>query len=137
MYPWIAEEDVSSESFLTYLEYARRRWCAVSNVYSWILEGNPSRVSIETFRKYYNAALHIGLSPDDPARNMNYDSEEMECLLANYINKVSCSRLFTNPSFCSLKITFILIFFDQGLIKGYISHAHQLVVLSKEKPFPP
>lgn len=25
---------------------------------------------------------------------------------------------------------------QQGLIKGYISHAHQLVVLSKEKPFP-
>ncbi|GAA5899273.1 uncharacterized protein JCM6883_005165 [Sporobolomyces salmoneus] len=77
---------------------------------TWILEGKPSRVSIETFRKYYNAALHAGLAQDDPARNIQYDSEEMECLLANYINK--------------------------GLIKGYISHAHQLVVLSKEKPFP-
>ncbi|GAA5834958.1 hypothetical protein JCM3766R1_002053 [Sporobolomyces carnicolor] len=77
---------------------------------TWVLEGKPSRVSIETFRKYYNAALHVGLSLDDPARTMTYDAEEMECLLANYINK--------------------------GLIKGYISHAHQLVVLSKERPFP-
>ncbi|GAA5949990.1 hypothetical protein JCM3765_007762 [Sporobolomyces pararoseus] len=77
---------------------------------TWILEGKPSRVAIETFRKYYNAALHAGLSSEDPARSLKYDSEEMECLLANYINK--------------------------GLIKGYISHAHQLVVLSKEKPFP-
>lgn len=24
----------------------------------------------------------------------------------------------------------------QGLMKGYISHSHQLVVLSKDKPFP-
>lgn len=29
---------------------------------------------------------------------------------------------------CSLK--------KQGLMKGYISHSHQLVVLSKDKPFP-
>ncbi|GAA6011807.1 hypothetical protein JCM11491_000757 [Sporobolomyces phaffii] len=77
---------------------------------TWILEGKPSRVSIETFRRYYNAALHTGLSDSDPARNLMYDTEEMECLLANYINK--------------------------GLVKGYISHTHQLVVLSKEKPFP-
>ena len=25
---------------------------------------------------------------------------------------------------------------QQGLMKGYISHSHQLVVLSKDKPFP-
>lgn len=38
------------------------------------------------------------------------DRPEVECLLANLIYK--------------------------GLMKGYISHAHQLVVLSKDKPFP-
>lgn len=57
-------------------------------MYSWILEGKPSRVSIGTFRRYYNAALCVGLATDDPARSLEHDSEEMECLLANYINKV-------------------------------------------------
>ncbi|GAA5923564.1 uncharacterized protein JCM15063_003688 [Sporobolomyces koalae] len=76
----------------------------------WILEGRPSRISIQTFRNYHNAAVCIGSGPANIAGLTEYDSEEMECLLANYINK--------------------------GLIKGYISHSHQLVVLSREKPFP-
>ena len=74
----------------------------------WILEGKPSRVSIETFRKYYNAALHAGLSPEDPARDLKYDSEEMECLLANYINKVSIVLVFTFSALSSPESRLIL-----------------------------
>ena len=39
------------------------------------------------------------------------DGDEVECLLANLIYK--------------------------GFIKGYISHAHRTMVLSKAQPFPP
>ncbi|KAK4057714.1 COP9 signalosome (CSN) subunit [Microbotryomycetes sp. JL221] len=66
---------------------------------SWILEGKPARLSIETFQRYYKTGTGTDI-----------DSEEMECVLANMIYK--------------------------NLIKGYISHQHQLVVLSKQNPFP-
>lgn len=64
-----------------------------------------------------------------------YDTEEMECLLANYINKV---RSFTESDSGLSLATFspLIPCTAQGLVKGYISHTHQLVVLSKEKPFP-
>ncbi|GAA5954034.1 hypothetical protein JCM21900_005386 [Sporobolomyces salmonicolor] len=96
----------------TYLVVERAREAAVRGCLkkAWILEQKPARMSIETFRRYYNAAAHVGLAEDDEARKMELDSEEMECLLANCIYK--------------------------GLVKGYISHAHGLVVLSKERPFP-
>lgn len=96
----------------TWLVVERARTACVRSLLkkTWVLEGKPSRVSIETFRKYYNAAIHVGLPPESSARGLEYDAEEMECLLANYITK--------------------------GLIKGYISHTHQLVVLSKERPYP-
>ncbi|KAJ8297296.1 Protein CSN12 [Rhodotorula toruloides] len=104
----------------TYLVVERARENAVRGLLkrAWVLEGKPARLSVETFRRYYNAAyavglLDSGLSAADIERvrkSAEIDSEEMECLLANMIYK--------------------------GLLKGYISHAHQLVVLSKDKPFP-
>ncbi|GAA5907206.1 hypothetical protein JCM5296_004985 [Sporobolomyces johnsonii] len=96
----------------TYLVVERAREAAVRGCLkkAWILEQKPARMSVETFRRYYNAAAHVGLAEDDEARKMELDGEEMECLLANCIYK--------------------------GLMKGYISHAHGLVVLSKERPFP-
>lgn len=62
----------------------------------WVLEGKPARLSVETFRRYYNAAyavglLDSGLSAADIERvrkSAEIDSEEMECLLANMIYKV-------------------------------------------------
>ncbi|GAA5981097.1 hypothetical protein JCM10908_003985 [Rhodotorula pacifica] len=112
----------------TYLIVERARESAVRGLLkkAWILESKPARMPIDTFRKYYNAAWRVhyrrmqGKSLADPivedqfaASSMGsscLDAEETECLLANMIYK--------------------------GLIKGYISHSHQLVVLSKDKPFP-
>ncbi|GAA5836176.1 hypothetical protein JCM11251_007388 [Rhodosporidiobolus azoricus] len=110
----------------TYLVVERAREGAVRGGLkkAWILEGKPARMPIETFRKYYNAAQRVrtpssaaegaASKPEEVAADVQapyeLDGEEMECLLANMIHK--------------------------GLMKGYISHAHQLVVLSKEKPFP-
>jgi len=67
---------------------------------SWVLEGKPARMSIDTFRAYYNAAQAVGLEEDVrlgrlrrddvPRRRKEgeIDGEEMECLLANMIYKV-------------------------------------------------
>ena len=44
---------------------------------SWILEGKPARLSVETFQRYYSKGAGIDI-----------DSEEMECVLANMIYKV-------------------------------------------------
>ncbi|GAA5975091.1 hypothetical protein JCM11641_000029 [Rhodosporidiobolus odoratus] len=133
---------------------------------AWILEGKPARMSIETFRKYLVADQQVGKkrreeaegrgdgdekahrekseeeraekekekaekekekAEKDPEKLKQREEEEAkeserqkereremdeecECLLANLIAK--------------------------GLMKGYMSHAHKLVVLSKEKPFP-
>ncbi|GAA6047539.1 hypothetical protein JCM3770_005797 [Rhodotorula araucariae] len=108
----------------TYLVVERAREAAVRGLLkkAWVLEGKPARLGIETFRSYYNAAQAVGLEEDvrlgrlrrdevDKRRKEGeIDGEEMECLLANMIYK--------------------------NLLKGYISHSHQLVVLSKDKPFP-
>ncbi|TNY18134.1 COP9 signalosome complex subunit [Rhodotorula diobovata] len=108
----------------TYLVVERAREGAVRGLLkkAWVLEGKPARMSIERFRSYYNAAQALGLEEDvrlgrvrrdeveRRKKGGEIDGEEMECLLANMIYK--------------------------GLLKGYISHAHQLVVLSKDKPFP-
>ncbi|GAA5899076.1 hypothetical protein JCM6882_004611 [Rhodosporidiobolus microsporus] len=114
----------------TYLVVERAREGAVRGCLkkAWILEQKPARMPIETFRRYYNAAQRIRTAPPsssaegaaskvkveppaaDAQQAYEMDGEEMECLLAVMIQK--------------------------GLMKGYISHAHQLVVLSKEKPFP-
>ncbi|GAA6040960.1 hypothetical protein JCM8097_000512 [Rhodosporidiobolus ruineniae] len=105
----------------TYLVVERAREAAVRGCLkkAWILESKPARLSIETLRRYYNAAQRIGLEGGGggagdgsvgEAAGFEVDAEEMECLVAGLIYK--------------------------GLVKGYISHAHGLVVLSKEKPFP-
>ncbi|GAA5945530.1 hypothetical protein JCM3775_004191, partial [Rhodotorula graminis] len=108
----------------TYLVVERAREGAVRGLLkkAWVLEGKPARMSIDKFRAYYNAAQAVGLEEDVrlgrlrreavPRRTKEgeIDGEEMECLLANMIYK--------------------------NLLKGYISHAHQIVVLSKDKPFP-
>lgn len=122
----------------TYLVVERAREAAVRGLLkkAWILESKPARMPIETFRNYYNAAWRVHYRrahllqggqpqaapppPLDPIVEDHFsttsmgtsciDSEETECLLANMIFK--------------------------GLMKGYISHSHQLVVLSKDKPFP-
>ncbi|GAA6009625.1 uncharacterized protein JCM10292_002218 [Rhodotorula paludigena] len=108
----------------TYLVVERAREGAVRGLLkkAWILESKPARMSIESFRRYHHAAQCVGLDEDvrlgrlKPSeleaakKRTEVDTEEMECVLANMIYK--------------------------GLVKGYISHAHQLVVLSKEKPFP-
>ncbi|ORY90126.1 hypothetical protein BCR35DRAFT_299671 [Leucosporidium creatinivorum] len=85
----------------TYLIVERAREGAVRALVkkSWILEGKPARLSIDTFKRYYTVGAGIDI-----------DSEEMECVLANMIYK--------------------------GNLKGYISHQHQMVVLSKQTPFP-
>ncbi|GAA6064667.1 hypothetical protein JCM10212_001783 [Sporobolomyces blumeae] len=110
----------------TYLVVERAREVCVRGLLkkAWILESKPSRIHIDTFRRYYNAALRVEEAPTSTSTSTSngkqngrrpdgdevFDSEEMECLLANCINK--------------------------GVIKGYISHDHQMVVLSKERPFP-
>ncbi|BGP52587.1 hypothetical protein JCM8202_004915 [Rhodotorula sphaerocarpa] len=116
----------------TFLIVERAREAAVRGLLkrAWILESKPARMPIETFRNYYNSAyrLHarrrLGKAAAGPggggqgaeervrqeAAGSEIDAEEAECLLANMIYK--------------------------GLMKGYISHSHQLVVLSKDKPFP-
>ncbi|GAA5858321.1 hypothetical protein JCM8547_004648 [Rhodosporidiobolus lusitaniae] len=95
----------------TYLVVEKARENAVRGCLkkAWILEGKPARLSIEKFREYYNAAQRVG-AEGGSSEAVEVDAEEMECLLAVMVYK--------------------------GLIKGYISHTHQLVVLSKEKPFP-
>ncbi|POY70566.1 hypothetical protein BMF94_6481 [Rhodotorula taiwanensis] len=111
----------------TYLIVERARESALRGLLkrAWILESKPARMPVETFRQYYNAAWRVhyrrtrGKSLADAVTQDEFDKgvggqlldgEEMECLLANMIFK--------------------------GLMKGYISHSHQLVVLSKDKPFP-
>ncbi|BGP36247.1 COP9 signalosome (CSN) subunit [Rhodotorula kratochvilovae] len=108
----------------TYLVVERAREAAVRGLLkkAWVLEGKPARLGIETFRSYYNAAQAVGLEEDvrlgrlrrdevaKRRKEGEIDGEEMECLLANMIYR--------------------------NLLKGYISHTHQLVVLSKDKPFP-
>lgn len=107
-------------------------------------------MSIDKFRAYYNAAQAVGLEEDVrlgrlrreavPRRRKEgeIDGEEMECLLANMIYKVRRRRsLPLGPSAprCACADV-VLAVGAQNLLKGYISHAHQLVVLSKDKPFP-
>ncbi|GAA6010216.1 hypothetical protein JCM10207_005671 [Rhodosporidiobolus poonsookiae] len=98
----------------TYLVVERAREGAVRGAFkkAWLLSGKPARMPLSTFRTFYNAAQKIGLDAEarEKADRADVDDEEVECMVANMVFK--------------------------GLIKGYISHAHQLVVLSKEKPFP-
>ncbi|BGP12266.1 hypothetical protein JCM10213_000039 [Rhodosporidiobolus nylandii] len=104
----------------TYLVVERAREAAVRGAVkkAWILSGKPARMPISTFVTAYNAAQRLGTDGERgeegegaaQTAGVEIDAEECECLLANLIAK--------------------------GLMKGYISHAHQLVVLSKDKPFP-
>ncbi|KAK9893328.1 hypothetical protein P389DRAFT_22429 [Cystobasidium minutum MCA 4210] len=64
----------------------------------WLCSGKGSRLLVSTVQAALN---HV---------NVNIDSDEVECLLANLIHK--------------------------GHLRGYISHERQTVVLAKEKPFP-
>lgn len=53
------------------------------------------------------------------------DEDEIECIVATLIAEVKLSRVHKNMVFFKKKI------------KGYISHGHQILVLSKQQPFPP
>ena len=54
------------------------------------------------------------------------EDDEVECLLANQIYKVRLDCQLLNPSLT----------FTKGLMKGYISREHQMVVLNKKGAFP-
>lgn len=54
------------------------------------------------------------------------EDDEVECLLANQIYKVRCHE----QRHCSL------LKLSQGLMKGYISREHQMIVLNKKGAFP-
>jgi len=66
----------------TYLVVERAREGAVRALLkkAWILEGKPSRVAVGRFAKYLNAGMGGTGALDD---------EEVECVLANMIYKVS------------------------------------------------
>lgn len=61
-------------------------------------------------------------------QNVEVDIDEVECMIANMIYKVS-ARHHRIGVVCS-KVC------SQGYIKGYISHEKRTVVLSKAGPFP-
>jgi hypothetical protein len=58
-------------------------------------------LSVETFRRFYNAAYAVGLADSGLSaadiervrKSAEIDSEEMECLLANMIYKVRDTEL--------------------------------------------
>ncbi|SCZ90212.1 BZ3500_MvSof-1268-A1-R1_Chr1-3g01842 [Microbotryum saponariae] len=114
----------------TYLVVERAREGVVRNLIkkAWILEGKPPRMSVADLRRYCIAG-----SGDETV-----DSDEMECILANLIGKVSAqsSRCQAYQTDFGSRISILGVFLDQGFIKGYISHSHGMVVLSKDRPFP-
>jgi hypothetical protein len=86
----------------TYLVVERLRLLILRALFkrTYLVLDKASRISIQQFQ----TALRVAGSPD-------VDGDEVECLLANLI--------------------------DKGMMKGYISHEKQMVVLSKGNAFPP
>ena len=112
----------------TYLVVERAREGAVRALLkkAWVLEGKPSRVAVGRFARYLNAGMGgVGA----------LDDEEVECVLANMIYRVSGTKAeYTNSA--ALGGADVSCSFSQGRMKGYIAHAQQIVVLSKDRPFP-
>lgn len=73
-----------------------------------------SRIPLVNFA----AALRIG--------GQAVEDDEVECLLANQIYKVSCHNYRHSSPLTP----------SQGLMKGYISREHQMIVLNKKGAFP-
>ncbi|KAM0755403.1 hypothetical protein T439DRAFT_320095 [Meredithblackwellia eburnea MCA 4105] len=135
----LADKEKILMSHGTYLIIERSREGCVRALLkkAWIFENKPARMAISSFTNVYNqASLTLCQSERNEAERLRaklkeqgksleeikaqvlslemkaekLDSEEMECVLTNMIYK--------------------------NLLKGYIAHGPQVVVLSKDRPFP-
>jgi hypothetical protein len=102
---------------------------------SWIASDKSTRIPISTFQ----LALEL--------HGVEVDVEEVECMLANMVYRVSPSSfpthtspsfpIYTSPSFISYSYREEGLEANrQGYMKGYISHEKSMVVLAKTNPFP-
>lgn len=64
------------------------------------------------------------------------DIDEVQCILANLIYMVR-SKPGRTPLMSAEEAALSSVCLLQGHIKGYISHQHQKLVVSKQNPFPP
>lgn len=80
----------------------------------WIASDKSTRIPLSTFR----VALEL--------HNVDVDADEVECMVANMIYRVSCATTTARQVIAYMK----------GFMKGYISHEKQMVVLAKIMPFP-
>ena len=89
---------------------------------SWIASDKSTRIPISTFQ----TALEL--------HDVESDAEEVECMLANMVFRVSrtSSSSWSNGRLLEAQTGTDV----QGFIKGYISHEKSMVVLAKTNPFP-
>ena len=71
------------------------------------------------------------------------DIDEVQCILANliymvrtHIYKYIYIYIYRGYRWTDTEMLFFFVSY-QGHIKGYISHQHQKLVVSKQNPFPP
>ena len=85
----------------------------------------------------YDYCVVLSLSCNNVLQVEDIDTDETQCIVASLIDKV-CVAPNSFVHTCSMQWASVLVLpmFSQSYIKGYISHQHQKLVVSKQNPFP-